>query len=201
MEIHKWTAGPICPDRYGPYLPFFVREFPGNVFIKARKIIPEFGMIFRKALGWFSGYGGTCLNANLLPPTSEQSLLLQQMFDAWPRPTKCLAFFVAFRSWTFNADLFLSQDDKNPKIHKIIEKSRFYYINGLRDLFVQIDMVLTFHFRPGIPRKCLYKSPENHPRVWDDFPENSGMIFQAFTKTSPGNSRTKMEGKGHIYLD
>ena len=45
------------------------------------------------------------------------------------------------------------------KIHKIIKKSRFYYINGLRDLFAQIDMVLTFHFRQGLPRKCLYKSP------------------------------------------
>ena len=20
--LHKWTAGPICPDRYGPYLSF-----------------------------------------------------------------------------------------------------------------------------------------------------------------------------------
>ena len=89
------------------------------------------------------------------------------------------------------ADLFLSQDDRNPKIYKMIEKSRFYYINGLRDLFVQIDMVLIFHFRPGIPRKCLYNSPENHPRVWDDFLENSGMIFQAFIKTFPGNSWTK----------
>ena len=33
------------------------------------------------------------------------------------------------------------------------------------------------------------------------FPENSGMIFRAFIKTFPGNSRTKMEGKDHIYLD
>ena len=38
-------------------------------------------------------------------------------------------------------------------------------MNGLRDLFVQIDMVLTFHFRQGLPRKCLYISLENHPRV------------------------------------
>ena len=88
-----------------------------------------------------------------------------------------------------------------PKIHKIIENSRFYYINGLRDLFVQRDMVLIFHFRPGIARKCLYKNPENHPRVWDDFLENSGMIFQAFMKTFPGNSWTKMEDKDHNYLD
>ena len=46
-----------------------------------------------------------------------------------------------------------------------MKKSRFYYINGLRDLFAQIDMVLTFHFRQGLPRKCLYISLENHPRV------------------------------------
>ena len=30
------------------------------------------------------------------------------------------------------------------------------YIHELRDLFVQIDMVLTFHFE--------------HPNFWDDFP-------------------------------
>ena len=79
------------------------------------------------------------------------------MVHAWARPAKGLAFFAAFCSWTFNADLFLSQDDKNQRIHKIIEKSRFYYINGLRDLFVQIDMALTFHVRQGIPTKMKGK--------------------------------------------
>ena len=70
-----------------------------------------------------------------------------------------------------------------PKIHKIIGNSRFYYINGLRDLFVQIDMVLTFHFRQGLPRKCLYISPENHPRVGALRAPNSGWILGAFIKT------------------
>ena len=48
-----------------------------------------------------------------------------------------------------------------PKNQQNHGKSRFYYKNGLQDLFVQIDMVLTFHFRQGLPRKCLYKSPKD----------------------------------------
>ena len=48
---------------------------------------------------------------------------------------------------------------RSPKIHKTIANPRLYYINGLRDLFVQIDMVLTFRFRQGLPRKCLFESP------------------------------------------
>ena len=54
--------------------------------------------------------------------------------------------------------------------------SRLYYINGLRDLSVQIDMVLTFHFRQGLPRKCLYVSQENHPRLGALRAPNSGWI-------------------------
>ena len=43
----------------------------------------------------------------------------------------------------------------------------FCYINGPHSKFVQIDMVLTFNFRQGLPRKCLYNvmSLENHPIV------------------------------------
>ena len=104
-------------------------------------------------------------------------------------------------SISFYADLFLSQGDRIPKIRKIKDKSRFYYINGLQDLLGQIDMVLTFHFRPGIPRKCIYKSPENHPRVFQKIIPNSGMIFQAFIKTFLWKPLTKMKGKDHIYLD
>ena len=42
---------------------------------------------------------------------------------------------------------------------------RFDYINGPHSKFVQIDMVLTFNFCQELPRKCLYISLENHPRV------------------------------------
>ena len=40
-----------------------------------------------------------------------------------------------------------------------------YYINGPHSKFVQIDMVLTFNFRQGLPRKYLYISPYNPPTV------------------------------------
>ena len=42
---------------------------------------------------------------------------------------------------------------------------RFDYINGPHSKFVQIDIVLTFNFRQGLPRKCLYTSLGNHPRI------------------------------------
>ena len=41
----------------------------------------------------------------------------------------------------------------------------FYFIDGPHSTFVQLDVVLTFHFCQGLPRKCLYISLENHPRV------------------------------------
>ena len=77
----------------------------------------------------------------------------------------------------------------------------FHYINGLRDLFVQIDMVLTFHFRQGLPRIFLCIGLENYPRVGALRTPTSGWIMGAFIKTFPGKSLTKMKGKDHIYLD
>ena len=81
-----------------------------------------------------------------------------------------------------------------------MEKNRFYYKNCMRDLFFQIDLVRTFHFRQGISRKCFIKARKNVPdfwiifgKVWDD--------FSGFYKTFPGNSLTKMEGTDQIYLD
>ena len=44
-------------------------------------------------------------------------------------------------------------------------KSVIYYINGPRNLFIQIDMTLNFIFRQGLPKKCLYISLEISPRV------------------------------------
>ena len=99
-----------------------------------------------------------------------------------------------------HTDLFLSQDDRIFTNHKIMEKNRFYYKNGLRDLFVQIDLVHTFHFCQGISRKCFIKAWKIIPdfwiifgKVWDDFP--------GFYNTFPRNSLTKMEGTDQIYLD
>ena len=61
---------------------------------------------------------------------------------------------------------------------QIIEELRLYYTKGLRDLLVQMDMVLTFHFRQGNPEKYLYECHHNPPTGWrakranlqDDFP-------------------------------
>ena len=89
----------------------------------------------------------------------------------------------------------------SPRIQKIMGNSRIHYKNGLRDLFVQIDVVLTFSFGQGLPRKCLCISPENHPRVGALRAPNSGWILGAFIKTFPGKSLKKMKGKDHIYLD
>ena len=79
-------------------------------------------------------------------------------------------------------------------------KLQFLYINGPRNLFVQIDMVLTFNFRQGLPRKCLYKAPRIHPELARGarqlFVESPGLY-----RTFPEKSLTKMKGKDHIYLD
>ena len=56
---------------------------------------------------------------------------------------------------THTTDWLIRWSDRSPKNQQKHEKSRFYYINGLRDLFVQIDMVLTFHVCHGIPGKHL----------------------------------------------
>ena len=70
-----------------------------------------------------------------------------------------------------------------------------------RGLFVQIDMVLTFHFRQGLPRKCLSISQKNHPRVGTASPRQLWVDSRGFDKDISWEVPDENEGKDHIYLD
>ena len=83
---------------------------------------------------------------------------------------------------------------------KIIGTLRLHCIDGLRDLFAQIDKVLTFHFCHGILGGFLMSAWKTIPAVGTPRAPNSGWILGAFIKTFPGKSLTKMKGKDHIYL-
>ena len=43
--------------------------------------------------------------------------------------------------------------------------SRFYYINGPRDKFIQVDMILNYIFRLGLRGKCLHRCMINPREV------------------------------------
>ena len=43
--------------------------------------------------------------------------------------------------------------------------SIFDYINGARDKFIQVDMILNYMFRLGLRGKCLYRSMINPREV------------------------------------
>ena len=45
--------------------------------------------------------------------------------------------------------------------HGFLIKSIFNYINGPHTKFIQIDMVLTFIFRQGLPGICIWKRSGN----------------------------------------
>ena len=89
-------------------------------------------------------------------------------------------------------DMLIRWSCRCQKSTKPWEFHRYYYLNGLRDLFVQIDVVLTFHFHWGLPGKCFRKSPQSPPRGWHVSRANSGMIsglMQSYFLGSPWRKR------------
>ena len=56
-------------------------------------------------------------------------------------------------------------------------------------------------FVRDFPGNDFIKAPRIHPELARRSRANSGMIFQAYIKTFPGKSLTKMKGKDHIHLD
>ena len=80
------------------------------------------------------------------------------------------------------------------QIQKIIEESRFHSINALRGLFVQIDVVLTFHSWSGNSKgMSLWKPPHSAQRLrakranlWQGFPGLYEDIYREFPDRNGG---------------
>ena len=52
---------------------------------------------------------------------------------------------------------------KNLDFLDVLINSRFYYINGLRDEFIQVNIILNYIFRLGFHGKCLHRCFKNPP--------------------------------------